>query len=248
VGVMEEAFDASARFPGVPHFHFCWDVYARVWTHPRPRTATFGGEADYRRYGDLLRLAREVWVPSACTGRRVAQWYGLADWHMILSCAPWWDHVNVRDDGYALCTLRHLPDPWDTVFEECCGEAGIPFRRTDHELSYEEYQDVVAGCRFLVNHYFEASTGGLTQLEAYRLGKPVLASSSEWNGSRDYLGDRATYFKWGDREAFKRALREMYDNPPKVATDHCEWVEANFSDRRMVEDVVRRIEASGVGR
>lgn len=238
VTIMEETFEALERFPGVPLYCYMWDCYEWVWTNPRP------GEYDYKRYGELLKLAREVWVPSQCTGRRTTQWWGLTNWSVVLSACPWWDHPNVRDDGYALCTLRHLPDPWDTVFEECCEEIGIPYKRTDHNLSYEDYQDTVAGCRFLVSHYYEASTGGLTLLEAYRLGKPVLISDSIWHGGLDYFGNRAEYFRGGDRGNFKLLLDSMYRWPAPIPRDCKEYIETNFSDRRMVDDMVRRLDAN----
>lgn len=208
----------------------------------------FAGEYDYKRYGDLLKLATEVWVPSACTGRRTTQWYGLTNWHTILSACPWWDHVNVRDDGYALMCLREIPDPWWGMFEKCCEELTIPYRCTRHEVSYEAYQDAVAGCRFLCAPLYELSTGGLSLMEGYHLGKPVLASDSEWNAAQEYFGDRATYFVHGDEHDFKRQLRRMYNETPPVALDHREWIETNFSDRRMVDDVLARLKANGVMR
>lgn len=240
VTIMEETFDALKRFPSVPLYCYNWDCYAWVWKTPRP------GEYDYRRYGELLGLAREVWVPSACTGRRTTQWWGLTNWSVVLSACPWWDSSNVRDDGYALCCLREIPDPWWGVFERCCEELGIPYKSTKHEVSREEYEDVVAGCRFICAPLYELSTGGLSLMEAYRLGKPVLISDSEWNGGRDYFGDRAFYFRHGDEDDFRCKLVSMFQ--PRiagcVAPDHKEWIESNYSDRRMVDDMLRRIEAT----
>ena len=283
ITIMEETFRALERFPLTPLYCYNWDVYAWVWTNPRP------GEYDYRRYGELLAKAREVWVPSVCTGRRTEQWYGLKNWRVILSACPWWDWpeepcpndclngflegedydgnpiVNeyggvkcmtcngrgkikgVRDEGYALCCLREIPDPWWGMFERCCEELGIPYEMPKHEKTYEEYQDLVAGCRFLCAPLFELSTGGLSLLEGYRLGKPVLLSDSEWNGGRDYFGDRAKYFMHGDETNFKYMLRWMHDYPWENSkfggnrTEHKEWIEANFNDRRMVEDMLRAI-------
>ena len=239
VTIMDETFDALKRWPDVPLFCFNWDVYAWVWTHPRP------GEYDYRKYGELLSHAREVWVPSKCTGRRTEQWYGLKNWHVILSACPWWDYDDVRDDGYALCTLRHIPDPWDTMFETTCEDLGIPYRRTDHDLSYTDYQKAVAHCKFLVSHYYEASTGGLTLMEGYYLGKPCLLSDSEWMGGRDYMGDRAMYFRWGDETDFRAKLITMNRNTPALNREDCRrWVTSNYSDQRMIDDMMRRISAN----
>lgn len=240
VSIMDETFAALERFPGVPLFCYHWDCYSWVWTNPRP------GEYDYARYGELLRRAEEVWVPSRCTKRQALQWWSLPDnrVQVILASCPWWDHPDVRNDGYALCTLRRLPDEWCPVFEECCAELKIAHRRTDHQLSYEGYQDAVAGCKFLVNHFKEASTGGLTLMEGYRLGKPVLCSDSEWNGAADYFGGRAVYFRHGDRDDFKQKLLMLYHGVYTPNYDaQRRYVEDNFSDVRMVTDMLGRMTA-----
>jgi len=190
----------------------------------------------------LLREAREIWVPSNCTGLRTTQWWGLHNWSVILSSCPWWDSP-VEDKGYLLCTLRKIPDPWCDQFDESCSKLGIPYKRPNHEASYTEYQELVAGCRGLVNHYYEASTGGLTLLEAYRLGKPCLCSDSQWNGASDYLQNRADYFHFGNVQDFENKLQNLWESPPSVPRDCREWVETKFSSNRVINDMLRRIEA-----
>ena len=240
VTVMEETFEAVRRFPGILLGCFNWDCYEWVWTNPRP------GEYDYKRYGELLRQAAIVWVPSFCTARRTEQWWPWTKGkcQTILSACPWWDSDKVHDGGYALCTLRHIPDPWDTKFEEACEAIRIPYLRTDHNLSRQEYEDAVAGCCFMVSHYYEASTGGLTLLEAYRLGKPCLINNSEWNGAKDYFGNRARYFQAGDEQDFKVKLLGMHQNPPVLDVQECKtWIETNHNDFRMVDQMVESIKA-----
>lgn len=241
VTIMEETFEALDRFPGVPLYCYNWDCYEWVWKNPRP------GEYDYVRYGELLRKAEEVWVPSVCTARRTVQWWNIPPNRIvrILSACPWWDHPNVRDEGYALCCLREIPDPWWGMFEKCCEEMNIPYRMSKHEKSYEEYQDLVAGCKFLCAPLYELSTGGLSLMEGYRLGKPVLLSDSEWNGGVDYFGKRAAYFRHGDVADFQRWLYVMYHG---VWTPNLEcqkrYIEENFSDERMGENMLGRILAT----
>lgn len=240
VSVMDETFAALERFPGTPLFCYNWDCYEWVWTNPR------SGEYDYRRYGDLLRLAKEVWVPSSCTGRCNERWWGVKHNHVVLSSCPWWEAKpdELKDGGYALCTLRHLPDKWDTKFEECCADLGIPFVRTDHNLSRPDYEKTVAGCRFMVNHYLEASTGGLTLMEAYHHGKPCLCSDSPWNGARDYFGDRAVYFDHASEDDFRAKLIRMHANPPRPdPAEARRWIEDNYSDQVMVEKMLGRMQA-----
>ena len=247
VTVMEETFLALDLWPKVPLYCYNWDCYEWVWTRPRP------GEYDYKRYGELLSRAREIWVPSHCTGVRTTQWWGLKNWHVVLSAVPYWDWEykevatgagtgdSLQDGGYAFCALREIPDQWWGVFEECCAELKIPYVCTKHERSYTEYQRAVAHCRFLVSPLYELSTGGLSLLEGYYLGKPCLLSDSEWHGGRDYLGGRAHYFKFPDKEDFKRQLLMLYSNQQPVEPDHKEWVEKNFSDQRMIDDMLAAI-------
>jgi hypothetical protein len=248
VTIMDETFRALERWPGVPNYQFMWDCYNWVWTPGKEGKeqayhACRGKEYNYILYGDLLRRATEIWVPSECTGRRTTQWWGCTNWSVILSACPWWDHPNVRDDGYTLMCLREIPDPWWGVFERTCEKLGIPYKCTRHEVKYEEYQDAVAGCRFICAPLYELSTGGLSLMEAYRLGKPVLISDSEWNGGRDYFGRRAYYFKHGNEENFARMIAGMWCGST-MASDHKEYIETNFSDKRMVDDMLRRIECT----
>ena len=233
VGVMDVTYEALHRWPTVPLYCYHWDCYSWVWDRPRI------GEYDYRRYGHLLSHAREVWVPSACTARQTKQWWNLES-HVILSSCPWWDRPTT-DLGYALCTLRKVPDLWCDEFESACADIGIPFIRSDHALSYEDYKQTVANCRFIISHYEEASTGGLTLLEGYRLGKPCLLNDSELNGGRDYLQDRAFYFRSGDATNFRDVMQQMYYAPQPVAPDCREWVESTYNSRRMVESIMERM-------
>ena len=278
VTIMTEAFRAIERWPGVPLMAYNWDVYRWIWEpgqegKVQAKHKSRPNEYNYLQWGDLLRRAREVWVPSHCTGLRTTQWYGLTNWRVILSACPWWEYEEkckacdghgglryepgllvtacnkcqgtgrvsgIRDDGYALMCLREIPDPWWGVFEECCEELGIPYRCTRHEVSYREYQEAVAHCRFLCAPLYELSTGGLSLMEGYYHGKPVLISSSPWNGGADYFGPRAYYFEHGNCEDFKQKLLALY-NRPTTPIGHREYITENFSDQRMVDDMVRAI-------
>lgn len=235
VAVMEETWKAIQKFYDASLYCYNWDCYEWVWANPRRR------EYDYLRYGELLHLAKEIWIPSECTGKRTTQWWGLENWHVIRSSCPWWEHDNIRDDGYALCTLRQIPDPAWGRFAQACEEVGIPYKMTQHQQSYSSYQDIVAGCRFLVSDLNELSTGGLTLMEGYYHGKPCLLSDSPWHGGRDYLGDRATYFDHTSFDDFKDKLWEMFNTPKNVSDDHKEYITTNFSSERMVNEILERI-------
>lgn len=255
ITVMEETFAAVEKFgSSVPLYCFNWDVYEWVWepgkegkvqAYHEIRNQGQQREYDYVRYGDLLWKARRIWVPSNCTGIRTTQWYGLQNWSVILSSCPWWDYDNVRDDGYALMCLRQIPDRHWGMFERCCERAGIPYKTPKHELSYAEYQDVVAGCRFIVAPLYELSTGGLSLMEAYYHGKPVLISDSRWNAGGEYFGNRAVYFKDGDEDDLVKKLRLIYQKPEDYwSHDGKQYITERYSDQRMVESMLRSIETT----
>lgn len=239
ISCMHQAYAAVSRWPTVPLFVYHWDCYSWVWTRPRV------GEYDYKKYGELLKRATEVWVPSFCTGLQANLWWDLTNWYRILCSVPYWDYAGTSDEGYVFCPLRKIPDVWSDEFENACKDVGIPFFTSNgHGYKYSEYQDVVAKCRFLVSHYEEASTGGLSLLEGYHIGKPCLINGSDLNGAKDYFGDRAEYFICGDRDDFRAKLSYLYEQTPLVKPDHRSWVEANFNDQRMLADIMERVHAN----
>lgn len=247
VTLMQETEAAVRQFPNSRLYCYNWDVYEWVWTRPRAEeTPGTPGFLDYRHYGELLRLATEVWTPSDCTTRRTLQWYPwVKNVHRILSSCPWWEHDNVRDDGYALMCLREIPDPWWGVFERCCEELGIPYKSTKHEQSEASYRDAIAGCRFICAPLYELSTGGLSLMEAYYHGKPVLLSDSPWNGGHDYFRNAANYFRHGDEFSFKSWLKAMWAIPytGQFKDVYRSYITSNFSSDRMADDMIARIQA-----
>lgn len=238
VSMMKETFDAKRNAPHAKLIVYNWDVYEFVWKNPRP------DEYDYKLYGELLRTADEVWVPSVCTLDRMREWYG-DDIHakgvVVLSNVPYYD-AEVKDDGFALCSMRPLPDRQLGWFERACEELGIRYVSSRHELRLDQYKEMIANCSFFVSPYWEASTGGLSAMEAYYLGKPVLGCKSKYNGLVDYMGDRALYFKAGDYEDLKAQLKFYADAKNRVvASDHKEYIESNFSKDAMSKKMQERI-------
>lgn len=233
ISLMEDTYRFVERFPNTHLYCYNWDCYEWVWSNPR------SNECNYKRYGELLRHATEIWVPSKCTGIRVKQWWGLNNWKVVLSGCHYWDS-DTKDDGYALCCLREIPDSFWGKFEQACEELAIPYQMTLHKANLADYQKAVANCSFLCAPLYELSTGGLSLLEGYYLGKPCLVSDSEWNGSRDYLGDRAVYFKHDDWEDFKSKLCYTY-KLSSVPKDYAEYVRNKFTWERMLDRMLERV-------
>ena len=226
ISVMPETEIFVSRYPDVPLYCYNWDCYEWIWDHPR------GRDYDWDRYGDLLSKATEVWVPSRGTVERTKQWWNIDNRKVIQSGCPSWDYP-VEDKEYALCCLREIPDPFWGRFEQACKELQIPYVMTNHKCTLQAYEKTVAECRFLCSPLYELSTGGLSLREGYRLGKPCLIS--------EYLQDRATYFEHNHWDHFKKMLYSMYYHTPSVRLDHRDWVNKNFSYKRMLDDMLERI-------
>ncbi len=238
IGVLEETIRFVEQYPNALLFCYQWDCYD--WTFTRPRR----GEYNYDRQAEmLLKNCTEMWCASAWTGAKTTEWWGLENWEVILSSCPWWEYPQekITDGGYALCCLRQIPDLWWGQFAKACEELGISYKLTRHQQSFSNYQDAVANCRFLVADLNELSTGGLSLMEGYYHGKPCLISDIPSNGGRDYLGNRAAYYRNNDFERYKDTLWNMYTNTPKVAGDHKEYITTNFSDKVMIDKMLERV-------
>lgn len=234
VSLQDEAFALLKQYQDTPFACYNWDCYEYVWANPRPR------EYDFRKFGELLHMADVVWVPSNCTAERTTQWWGIAPSKIqrVLSSIPYWDYPKVTDEGYVYCALREIPDKWWGKLEQACKELQLPLVMSRHEMYFKHYQKALAGCRLIVAPLYELSTGGLSLLEAYYLGKTVLINGSKWNGGWDYLGDRAFYFTDCSYESLKSWLTVIYRTPELRVPplDHKEYVTKNFSDQRMIDD------------
>ena len=111
-------------------------------------------------------------------------------------------------------------------------------------MTLDDFRKTIAECSFMCTEYHETSTGGLTLLEGYRLGKPSVASDSPYEGVRDYLGDKAIYFDDNSYEDFKRVIKETWENTPKLDLKECEAYCATHPTLEETVDVmIGRLEA-----
>jgi hypothetical protein len=135
--------------------------------------------------------------------------------------------IEVKDERYVLHAMRPYPDDFDSVLDEACNELGYPLVRTQNLMSLDEYKKALGSCSFIVSHYKEASTGGLSLVEAASLGKNALVSDSVYNGGGEYA-PHALLFKYGDKEDLKMKLLMMwerkfqFDYNPYTITDMVE--------------------------
>jgi hypothetical protein len=236
VTVFEATRNFHRSYAHVPMVNYNWDIYSWVWDNPRE------GEYDYKAYGELLKESTEIWVPSEAEKKRTKKWFGL-DSVVVKTACPYFDHPT-KDGRYILNPLRRIPDKNLDWFEKACDELGLPYKSTDHQHSLEEFNKLLAECTFMVSTFRELSTGGLSLIEGYYLGKSALLADSPGHGGVDYLGDKARYFKYNNFEDLKRKLLEMWENPPKINIKQARnWVEKNYSKQAMGLQIHKRIQS-----
>lgn len=219
------------RYSHIPLITYNWDMYHWIKEHPRGYP--------WNDFALLMKDSLEVWVPSDEVRLRQEEYFNVkTPTRTIKSFARFFEPTTKVEDGRFLMNhMRVQPDKCVGNFESVCQELGIPYMSPDHSLSEEEFQRRVATCTALVCPFYEASTGGLTILEGHRLGKPVVLCDSQYQGGREYMGDRAIYYKWDDREEMKRVLLDVFDNPPKLDLEECKKHCANFTHTKMAEDI-----------
>jgi hypothetical protein len=166
-----------------PMINYVWDFYEWCLSYP---------QYSYEKYRTLLEQSFEIWTPSQCTSDRLKEFWGLDS--VVVKCAVPYRDLVTRDDRFVLQPLRNLPDKWQGWTERACEELGIPCVSPDHSLPQAEYDDLMASCSFIVSGYYEASTGGLSAMEGYYNGKPVIGSGSPYCGLRDTLGTVSATF------------------------------------------------------
>lgn len=221
-----DKFERAIRIaPKAKKIYYQWDIYDWVWTSPRQ------GEYNYRKYIDLLRKCDVVFVPSPQEKKRTDKYVNST----VLKSFSLYEELDTKKGDYAYNILREIPDEQHGWFELACEEVGIPYVTSDRARTFLEYQEILAGARFLVSPYKQLSTGGLSLIEGYYNGKPCLCDGSGESGAEFYMGDRTTYFK--GYEDLKVKLKEMYDNTPTVDKDHKEWVDKEYNVERMAEEM-----------
>lgn len=201
---MPEFVEMLKQRPNIPFILYNWDTY--YWQHQNPRL----NEYNWMQYGELLKRAKEVWCPSEACNRAMREIYGV-EGIVVKTYAPLHhlQGIEIKDEGYVLHAMRPYPDDFDSVLDEVCKELGYPLMRTKNLLSLEEYKKAIGHCSFIVSHYKEASTGGLSLVDAASLGKPCLVSDSPYNAGGEYVD--AWKFRYGDKEDLRNRLQFMWE-------------------------------------
>ena len=223
-------------YPDIPMINYNWDMYEWIWKN------SLG--YDWPGYGELLKKSIEVWCPSEEVILRAEEFFNCGHNHKVIKTfARLFDYDSeVRDGRYIYQPMRDYElDKNYGWLRKACSELNIPLIETHHKLSERDFQKMIAECSFLVCDYHEASTGGLTLIEGYRLGKPVIVSDSKYMGARDYFGDRAIYFNDNSYEDFKQTIKETWEDTPVLDINECVEFTNQYTLDKMIKSMIDRL-------
>ena len=121
---------------------------------------------------------------------------------VILPCTRFFEEEKCEDNNYV--AIAHRAYRWDNTDHWgrlAIEELDIPYIVShQHEKFFDDsknFKKLLTDCSFIISTKLEASTGGMSLLEAYNCGKPVLISDSQLNGANDIFGARAYKYKYG---------------------------------------------------
>tara|TARA_R110000851_G_scaffold325460_1_gene493429 strand:- start:2061 stop:2936 length:876 start_codon:yes stop_codon:yes gene_type:complete len=225
-------------FPDIPMIIYLWDMYKTIWEPPI--------KYNWPKHIEYFKKAAEVWCPSNEVIKRAAEeGVDASKCKLIKTWARFFDYKGeVVDKRYILQPVRSYPnDKNHGWLKRAAAELNIPVFESQNKLSDKEFQKVIAECSFMCCEYHEMSTGGLTLLEGYNLGKVSVVSDSPYEGVRDYLGDRAIYFNDDSYEDFKATIKDVWDNTPVLDRKECEdFCRQHVTLDQMVDQMIERLE------
>lgn len=236
VSVVSSIIPYINKYPNIPLIVYNWDQYG--WHHHQ-------GYA----WGDFNKLqqhSKEIWTPSTSVNLRVEEYLGLGNKCFIIKCfARLFDYPidQIKDNRYVAHVIRDYNyDPQFDWGRKACNELNIPIDLNDnHHRSEEGFQKWLAEATLLLNPYDEASTGGLSLIEGYKLGKPVLVCDSPYMGAKEYFEDKATYFERGNYQDFKEKLSKMFFTPSFHDIKECEQFTKQYELEVMVDNIIKRL-------
>ena len=225
------------KFPNVPIINLVLDFYKSVWTCPNPHGY------DFELYKKYMSISKELWCLSEEVVLRMKEEGIKTKCKVIRIWARLFEYQNeIIDKRYILQPMRaYKCDKNFQWLKKACIELQIPLAEPNHQFSESKLQQAIAECSFIVCEYHEASTGGLTLLEGYRLGKPVVISNSKYMGARDYFGDKAIYFDDSSYEEFKKTIKQTWDNTPKLDVTECRNHTDKFTKENMVSKMIEQM-------
>lgn len=242
MGGYQQLIDLKETYPNKKLVTYVWDCYDWIYRESR------GYEWD--AYGKLCQKSDLILVPSSGQSLRLKQHWNISidKVKIVKAYAQYFEHDNVADRGYVCNPLREIPDQHLGWIEKACAELDIPYEHGGRKhgqigRTWNQYKDFIAGASFIVCPWYEASTGGMSLLEGYNLGKEVLICDSPYMGAKEYFGDRANYFK-PTYESLKLKLKmlwgQRYTFPSKPLEDKKEFCK-QFTVEKMAKELSNAI-------
>ena len=227
-------------YPDKPFITYIWDLYASTLFDTRGY--------NWEGFEKVCRNSEHCITVAEGQRQRALDIYELEEDKItvVKRYAELFDYDDIQDKDYIYQPLRWYPfDPQNNWLQVAAGILQLPFSVTDRgqgsELPLTKYKDVLANSSFLVSPYWEHSTGGLSCIQAYNLGKPILYSATEYNAGHEYLGERAIYFSPSFDE-FAVTVKELWDNRPKLDLADCQaFCQDNYSISVMAKNLVREL-------
>lgn len=226
---------------GLPYVHYCWDLYP--W-QIEGRSIECWKSYLWGPYLTQLRDAAAIVVPGKSTAERVKEYVGRESTVVHAPVKPWPAPSLSREKG-VVDVMRKYPDPNRHAVRDACRRLGVPWLETGAGLSWEFFQHVVSHASVLASVYFEASTGGLTLLEGYALGKPVILCNSPYSGTAEYFPDgtpNTRKVQWDDPKELEEAVLAMHSAKPHSKKNALDWVKETYSDTNFAKGLLKVLE------
>ena len=232
----EKSLGVQKRFSNRKHYTYIFDLHATVLFDPRgydwASLKSLAGNSDY-----CITVAEGQ-------KQRIIDIFNISpDKIDVVKCYAVLFNSKISDEDYIFQPLRWYDyDPHNNWVQAACGILGIPYKisakiKGNTGMGRKEYEETLAKCSFIVSPYWEHGSGGMSSIEAYNLGKPVLYSDSYYNAGHEYLGDRADYFK-PDFDSFMSKISDLWCNRPKYDIGDCrEFCKENYSINRMAKEI-----------
>ena len=227
------------------YLFYIWDFYTWSLGWNSAGVKHEGGSFDWARLYPVLKKCKHVLCPNFGTQQNLYRFD--IDAKIVLPFTRFWDEHKIEDNNYVAVACRpYAIDPTDEWLIEALKSVGIPYVATyENEKDFDDpynFQKLITNCSFIASAKFEASTGGMSLVEAYNCGKPVLISNSMMNGANDIFGDRAFKFQYGDFKNLQACLLHLWNNRPKLELEDCRNFCKNFTADAMAERIIEVIE------
>ena len=224
--------------------HYSW--YLRGYNEAGMHTGYL--ELDVPRLNRTLEKCDWVLCPNEGTARMLSMYSKpKAKPIKILPFTRFFEPENIPDKNYvALCARPYPIDFSDSWAVKALKELEIPYiynhENIDFFVKKENFKQLLTSCTFIMDTKFEASTNGMSLVEAYNLGKPVLIPNSPFAGGNEMFGERAYTYKWDSYEDLKEKIKFLWEIRPKQNIADCKEFCKRFTPDAMAWRIYEAIE------